>query len=237
MTTAPTDDLVRSVPFALERADDEDGLTLAGYAAVFNARTTIDSWEGLFEEEVAPGAFKKSLRERTPLMQFDHGHHPMVGSLPIGQIKTLREDAEGLYVEARLHDNWMVEPVRDAIASGAIDGMSFRFSVVQEKWSDRAGMLPLRTLKEVKLFEVGPVVWPAYEQTSVGVRAREIAAAFTSDPAFRNEIARAVLLGTSDIEPALPLDDEAALEVGPQDAPASGLALARAITQLSALRG
>jgi phage head maturation protease len=40
-------------------------------------------------------------------------------------------------------DNWLMAPVRDAIAAGAIDGMSFRFSVVREGWTYADGR-PIR---------------------------------------------------------------------------------------------
>jgi HK97 family phage prohead protease len=187
----------------MERATaDGDGLTLEGYGAVFDSPTRIDSWEGTFDEVIARGAFAKTLRERTPVIQFDHGHHPLVGSIPIGSAEVLREDEHGLYVRARLHDNWLTQPVRDAIASGAIDGMSFRFSVVKEA-VDESGDTPLRTVQEVKLYEVGPVVFPAYEATSVGVRSREIAA-LLSDPSARAELARALVLGTPSDEAARP---------------------------------
>jgi hypothetical protein len=68
-----------------------------------------------------------------------------------------------------MFDNPRVEPIRQAIAGGAIDGMSFRFRVTREEWDD-SGPLPVRTIKELDLFELGPVVFPAYESTSVGVR-------------------------------------------------------------------
>lgn len=194
----PRDNLTRSVPFTLERATDQgsDGLTLEGYGAVFDSPTRIDSWEGTFDEVIARGAFKRTLSARTPVIQFDHGHHPLVGSLPIGSVEDIREDSHGLYVRARLHDNWLVEPVRDAIASGAIDGMSFRFSVPEGKdeYQQRSGDVPLRTIREVKLYEVGPVVFPAYESTSVGVRSE--VTAILADPQARAELARALVLGT-----------------------------------------
>ena len=87
------------------------------------------------------------------------------------KITDLREDDHGLFVEARLRDNWLVEPVRAAIVNGAIDGMSFRFAVPDggDDW-DRSGPVPLRTVKEVRLFELGPVTFPAYDDTSVMVR-------------------------------------------------------------------
>lgn len=206
---APRDGLTRTMDFTITRADEGgDGLTLEGYGAVFNTPTRIDSWEGRFDEVIAPGAFKKTLSERghRVIMQFDHGQHPLIGSLPIGAIDDLREDARGLFVRARLFDNDFVKPVRDAIEGGAIQGMSFRFSVVADQWSDDD--VPVRTVQEVRLFEVGPVVHPAYEATTVGVRAAEVAQQL-SDPDFRKQVARALLEGTSNQAADAPGDEAA----------------------------
>jgi HK97 family phage prohead protease len=115
------------------------------------------------------GAFTKTLQERSPVMQFDHGHDIATGSVPIAAIDTIREDDHGLFVSARMFDNPRVEPIRQAIAGGAIDGMSFRFRVTREEW-DETGDIPQRTIRELDLFELGPVVFPAYDATSVGVR-------------------------------------------------------------------
>lgn len=167
--SAPKNNLVRSASF-VRSTDEGDGFTLEGYAAVFNSPTRIDSWEGRFDEVIAPGAFAKTISERTPVLQFDHGRDVATGSVPIGAIEELREDARGLFVRARLHDNPRVEPIRQAIESGAIDGMSFRFQVVTESWEKRSNDVDLRTIRELGLFELGPVVFPAYEATTVGVR-------------------------------------------------------------------
>ncbi|MGR7023399.1 HK97 family phage prohead protease [Geodermatophilus sp. URMC 62] len=191
---APADarGLRRTLPFTLTRSaatEPDDGLDFEGYAAVFGSETLIDSWEGRFLESIAPGAFRRSIREKTPVLQFDHGRHPLVGSIPIGVITELAEDDRGLAVTARLHETWLTEPVRTAIASGAINGMSFRFTVVREEWRDAQGkvikddreLLTLlyepsergslrRTLVEVKVPELGPVVFPAYSNTSASLR-------------------------------------------------------------------
>lgn len=163
-----------------------DGRTLTGYAAVFNSPSRIQDWVGSWDESIAPGAFKKSIRSKTPVLQFDHGHDPATGTIPIGTIEQLNEDETGLFVQARLYDNGKVEPIRQAIEGGAIDGMSFRFSVTREEWRDAegkklkaeqiddllwAGVEGIqRTIQEVSLYELGPVVFPAYDSTSVGVR-------------------------------------------------------------------
>lgn len=170
------------------KADAGDGRTLEGYAAVFDQDTEINSWEGHFKERMVRGAFRKTLKERTPVMQFDHGHDSRFGNLPIGSFEELKEDKHGLKVRGRLFDH--AEPIRQAIEAGAVSGMSFRFKVVRDSWADdkgnpitdrnelmdklynaKKGDKPLqRTIKEVKLMEAGPVVFPAYPQTTVGVR-------------------------------------------------------------------
>lgn len=191
--------LLRTVPFTTIRdtnADDptaNDGLNIEGYGAVFDSTTEINSWEGKFDEKIRKGAFRKTLNEQTPRMQFDHGNHPLLGGLPLGRWTVAEEDTHGLHLVGRMFDNWIVQPFRDAIAEGAVDGMSFRFSVVRDEWRDIAGKKitddtelfellyygagdrgPItRELIEVKCPEAGPVVWPAYSDTEVGARSAD----------------------------------------------------------------
>lgn len=227
-----TRDLERSAPFQLVRADGDeggDGRTLSGYAALFGQPTEINSWEGVFTETIRKGAFKKTIREQTPVMQFDHGRHPLIGSIPIGSIADLREDDQGLYVEGRITDNWLMQPVRDAIAEKTVNGMSFRFEVVREEWRDVNGKLvkpeevydllwmpgdrgPLRReLIELKCRELGPVVFPAYAGTSVSVRARDVA----DDLAHDDEMTRRIRhsLARDAAAPSVPDDPELRREV------------------------
>jgi phage head maturation protease len=260
----PTDRIMRVSPFAVRAADDpdavNDGLTLDGYAAVFRAETLIDSWEGRFWEQLLPGSMRKSLREQTPRLQFDHGTNPTIGSVPIGKVTRAAEEVDpelapegGAHIVARLFDNWLVQPVRDAIAGEAIDGMSFRFGVVREEWYDPDGKrlrdeeeireslfrswyqdlpeeeLLHRHLREVKVPEAGPVVWPAYEQTSVGVRSSGKVTIdlgrLRTDPNERRKLAEAMFLadeatGTRDDEKSHPtVEGEGMVGDAQQDAP------------------
>ncbi|ROZ89005.1 HK97 family phage prohead protease [Gordonia sp. OPL2] len=232
-------DLQRSVPFTVVRdaEGNGDGLTFEGYGAVFNSPTRIDSWEGTFDEQFAPGAFRKSLRERTPKFQFDHGRHPLIGSVPIGKITAISEDERGLHVESRLGRHIIIDLIREAIESGAIDGMSIRFTVVREEWRDKMGVVVpasevdhllwspdergplLRTITEAKLDEVGPVVWPAYQDTTASVRSAEpvtIAPDRLHEPEQRKMLAE-LLLRAESADSASPPDSGGSSEDEPQD--------------------
>lgn len=229
----------REAPFALRSATDgdpDDGFTLDGYGAVFNRDTIIDSWEGRFRERIAPGSMKRSFRETPPKIQFDHGRHPLIGSLPIAELRSVAEEVDpelapegGAHIVGRIFDNWLMMPVRDAIAARAINGMSFRFSVVRESWETADGkpirdekqlmeelertwyedvpddQLLVRTLKELKVPEMGPVVWPAYADTSVAVRSQVIDLGRLDDPEQRKLLARAVFM----VDAAQSTDDDA----------------------------
>lgn len=165
---------IRNVPFEVTRAtEDGDGLTLEGYAVVFDSPTEINSWEGRFIERMMPGCMDKTLSERMPVLMFDHGQHPLIGDMPIGVIQSAKPDARGVFIKARFATNWLIEPVREACTSGAVNGWSFRFSVPKGKevWRKGAnGGLKERDVLEIKCMELGPVVFPAYTDTTLGVR-------------------------------------------------------------------
>ncbi|MFF4907200.1 phage major capsid protein [Streptomyces sp. NPDC001260] len=164
------------------RADESDGRNFSGYAAVFNSPAVIRGANAEFTERIARGAFAQSLRERTPVLQFDHGRDPHIGHLPIGQIQELREDEHGLFVQARLFTTPRVDEVREAIATGSIKGMSFRFSVNDEAWNNARTE---REIRSVELVELGPVVFPAYASTSAGVRSSEVHGLPRAERAYR----------------------------------------------------
>jgi HK97 family phage prohead protease len=204
----PRYDLLRAQISDPPRAT-EDGNTLVGYAAVFNEWTTIDSWEGRFLERVAPGAFKRSLDHRgAPKVLFNHGMDPSIGDKPLGRA-TAVEDDHGLLLTVPLSDTTYNRDLKALIADGALDGMSFRFSVPKggDRWDDSPKRsasnpdgLPERTLVEVNVPEAGPVTFPAYEATQVGIRS---AAAYVSwlstPPDLRAALLRGDLPDLSDL--------------------------------------
>lgn len=173
---APKQDLIRLTP-RIELRADGDGRTLFGYMALFNEPTVINSWEGRFIEKFAPGAFRKTLRDKgqTIVPLFNHGFDPSIGDKPLGRFSTLKEDRTGLYYEVPLSDTSYNADIAALVRDDAIPGNSFRFSVVKEEWEEPSATtnkLPVRTVLEAKLMEGGPVTFPAYQATQVGIRSR-----------------------------------------------------------------
>ena len=207
------DDLIRMVALPTAevefRASDNGTLgTLEGYAAVFNEDTLIDSWEGHFVERLAPGAFSKTLRDRGDQVKvlFNHGFDPQIGDKPLGKPRTMEEKTRGLWVEVPLDDTSYNRDLVASLKSGALDGMSFRFSVVREEIDD-SDTIPVRTLREVKLYEFGPVTFPAYEATTAGVRGRDAYKAWrTAHP--KEEISSETEEPAVDSEAAVSTSDE-----------------------------
>lgn len=150
------------------RADGE-GRKLDGYAAVFNTEAVI--W-GLWREEVAPGAYSKTLQEHDIRALWNHDTNIVLGRNKAGTLQ-LAEDTKGLRAEITPPDNEWGRPVVDAVKRGDVTGMSIAFRVVKEEWqrpSEGSKDLPKRTIREAKLYEVSPVTFPAFEQTSISAR-------------------------------------------------------------------
>jgi HK97 family phage prohead protease len=178
----PREGLFRMVPNSIARAETaDDGNTLTGYAAVFDTWANIDGYSGSFRERVKPGAFKRTLNNNGDKIKvmFNHGMDPQIGMKPLGKPTVLEERAGGLYTETPLDKTSYNEDLKASLASGAIDGMSFQFDVVAQEWNDDRTE---RTITEVKLYEFGPVTWPAYETTSAGIRSKGVYGQETAAP-------------------------------------------------------
>jgi HK97 family phage prohead protease len=256
MTTfdAPRDDLVRMVgftpTFTRAKADDGGDDGFLGRAtirfSVFDRWTEIESWfEGNFMESISRGAFRKTMKERRDRIRvlFNHGHDPSTGQKPLGSIAELVEDPDAARGEVDLFAAGYVEELVPALRAGEF-GASFMFSVVRDEWNDEPKPstanpkgLPERTITEVKLYEFGPVTFPAYDDASAGMRSGTDAylARALADPRVRERLtirtpdADAAREGTSVDGAALPPD-----EGTPDAPPTSGTRRVRTSTRVAA---
>ena len=138
-----------------------EGMRFSGYAAVFNSPS-----EPLpFTEQIAPGAFRKSLRARNDIkFLWNHDTGEILGSTRAGTL-TLKEDNYGLRVEGMLPNTSRGRDVAELLRRGDVDAMSFGFSVPQggDSWSADGTQ---RTLNSVRLHEISLVAFPAYAATA-----------------------------------------------------------------------
>jgi HK97 family phage prohead protease len=138
--------------------------TIAGYAATFMSEAVIGN---AFREQIAPGAFSGAIGADVRAL-FDHDPAHVLGRTTSGTLR-LSEDERGLAVEIDLPDTQVARDLRESMARGDIDGMSFGFRVTEDEW-DRSGKMPLRTVRALELFEVSVVAFPAYADTEIGLR-------------------------------------------------------------------
>ncbi len=154
-------------------SDDSPG-TIFGEAAVFNR----DSENlGGFIEQIAPGAFANALGSSDVRGLVNHNPDNIIGRL---KAKTLRltETKTGLEYEDDLPDTQAGRDIAASVKRGDISGNSFAFTTKTDKWEMVEDGPDRRTIIEVKeLFDVGPVTYPAYPDTTVGVRSLECALA------------------------------------------------------------
>jgi HK97 family phage prohead protease len=213
-SSPPRENLIRAVMPGVQYRDssddDTDGPVLFGHFARYNEWTEIRSaYEGHFMERFAPGAFKKTLSEQRDRLRvlFQHGNDPDIGDKPIAELRDVGEDEEGAFYEARLFDG-LPALVMSGLRAGQY-GASHRFSVLREKEERRPERsehnpdgLPERTVTEARLFEFGPVTFPAYAGATAGVRSMTddfLMAAIRSNPdEVREMLARAVDLNPTE---------------------------------------
>jgi HK97 family phage prohead protease len=151
---------------ALEVRQGETGAsTLAGYAAVFG------EWSedlGGFRERIAPGAFEAALTGDVRAL-WNHDPAFVLGRTTNGTLR-LAEDGRGLRVEIDPPEGSLYAGFLENVRRGDVSQMSFGFSVIEDEKSYGEKGERLRLLKEVRLYEVSPVTFPAYPQTAVNVR-------------------------------------------------------------------
>lgn len=160
--------------------------TMFGFFSTFNDWYEINSfWEGSFVERIAPGAFKRTIKNRsgeTPVRAlFDHGFDPQLGDKPLGIPEVLEERDKGPYQETPLFRG-VPDMVVEGLRQGAYS-QSFRFRVLADNWVEEKGAkgwdesidekwsgVPQRTITEVRLIEFGPTPFPANPNADVGLR-------------------------------------------------------------------
>jgi len=149
------------------RKKGDDGPTMIyGHAAVFD----VIGDGGWFREKIEKGAFATSILSDDIRGLYNHDPNYVLGRNKSGTLQ-LSEDDRGLYFEVTPPNTQWARDLMVSVERRDITQGSFGFRTIRDEWEYGDGQeQDLRTLKEVKLFDVSLVTYPFYEQTDVAVR-------------------------------------------------------------------
>jgi HK97 family phage prohead protease len=141
-------------------------------AARYNTRS-VDL--GGFTEEIRPGAFDAVLQSegRNVVGLYNHESNYVLGTERAGTLR-LAATADGLAYE--IDPPATRQDVIELIQRGDLFGSSFAFTVARDgdEWTTDDSGKHLRYIRAIDgLYDVGPVLTPAYIDTSVAVRSLE----------------------------------------------------------------
>ena len=143
---------------------------IEGYFAVFGSIYQIDPG---MTESVAPGAFTHTLGGDVRAL-IDHETRLVIGRNTAGTLE-LREDSHGLWGSVKINSNDSdAMSLYARVQRGDVDQCSFGFDIVSEDTDIREDGSVHWTIREVKLYEVSVVTFPAYEDTGVKARALDL---------------------------------------------------------------
>lgn len=165
----------RDVVIEVTAEENESGSVITGRPIVFDSMTNI----GEFDEIIERGALNSTdLTDVRFLVNHDLSKIPLARSRRNNgsSTMTLTVDEQGMFIRAILdtENNADAQALYSAIQRGDISGMSFLFSVTDERWENLESEHPTRHILAIgAVIEVSAVTFPAYDSTSISARNRE----------------------------------------------------------------
>lgn len=162
--------------FTSEPVEATDEGHVFGLAIPYNRETTIGNMDhGGFREQIAPGACSKSMREADIVALNNHNSWQPLGRTSAGNL-SLNSTARGVEPDLKPIDTSYGSDLLKNVKAKIIRGWSFGFEVIKDDWTSDDGQPSdewtgtNRTIREMKLVEVSPVTFPAYEMTEISSR-------------------------------------------------------------------
>lgn len=149
--------------------NEEHGHFITGQPIVFNANTDL----GWYTERISPEALiNADLRDVRFLVNHNTDMIPLARSRNNNANSTMQmsidESGMNIRVDLDTEGNPEAKSLYSAVKRGDVSGMSFMFTVDEDRWDDLESDHPTREILSIgKVFEVSAVTFPAYEQTSI----------------------------------------------------------------------
>ena len=158
------------------RSDEKRGNILEGIPIVYDVATDIG---GMWQEYIDRGALDQAdLKDVRFLVNHDVDSIPLARSRNNNENSTMQMtvESDGLHIRVDLdtEGNPRAKELYSAVSRQDVSGMSFMFSVKNDRWENLDSDYPTRHITALdKVFEVSAVTFPAYEQTSINARSVE----------------------------------------------------------------
>ena len=160
---------MRTASTEFKTRDDNGNLAIEGYFAVFDSvyQITPD-----MSESIAQGAFDNTISDDIRAL-INHDTTLVLGRTKAGTLQ-LRADSHGLWGHIDINPNDSdAMNLYNRVQRGDVDQCSFGFDIINEETDFREDGSIHWTIKEVKLYEVSPCTFPAYEETNIAARTKE----------------------------------------------------------------
>ena len=167
----------RSYSFEVRAEQNEEGGSIiTGRPIVYNSLTDIG---GLYDEIIERGALMTTdLTDVRFLVNHDVSKIPLARSRRNNgnSTMTLTVDDMGMAIRVVLdtENNAEARALYSAVQRGDISGMSFMFSIDDERWENLESDHPTRHILSIgSVVEVSAVTFPAYDATTIDARSKE----------------------------------------------------------------
>ena len=179
-------DAMRALP------NEDKGMIIEGYPIIYETYAPL--WG--FREIIRPGAATEALALSDELVLWDHESSQPMARRSAGTLEAI-EDEKGVFIRADVSKTIWGRDGYEAIAAGVINRMSFAFDVKKDNWFwEEISGVKIETreiLSFAILYDYSPVSYPAYKETVVMARCRDLALRHRPEPGAPGDGGRALL--------------------------------------------
>ena len=156
--------------FTITRAEqDETENVIEGYFALYEQETEL--FKNTYEI-ISRGAFDNTIKNDVRAL-WNHNTQFVLGRSKNGSLQ-LRADEKGLFGTIKLPKTQYAEDLYELVKRGDIDQASFGFNILDEDLEELSNGGYRWRMKDIDLHEISVVTFPAYENTTVHARSRQI---------------------------------------------------------------
>lgn len=187
------------------READDGAVRFEGVASVVGTPYSVRDMFGEYAETIAEGAFHRTVRQKSDVRLLKNHNSDFVfartksGTLSLADDPHLRASAPSLDPS-----NPQVQTLRSELARGDVDQMSIGFRVKNQEWSED---YTERTIREIELFEVSVVTFPASPTTSAGLRSLDEFMSIMRDVDATEDDLRRAIASLTEMLPAVEVDE------------------------------